>query len=328
MISTFRLRTARGFHSLRLPSPAALRFCSRKVQDAATQPLLSDVRPLPRALAGLLVWLVAALPRGIRDALARFVGALAFGLRIRRRVTLENLALALPDAPEAERRRIAKGAYVNMARAVIEALCSHRLSERELHEGVRIEGFEKVEAALAQGKGLLVATAHFGSWELLGEVFARRGLPINAVVRPLKGALNAVLMERRRQAGLKLIAPRGAVPQSLKALHRNEIVAMLIDQALPGRRAVFVPFFGRPASTSPALAMAAIRSGAPVLVAMAAREGDRLRLMIEGPLWPPQTGELEADVRAHTAELTLALERVIRRYPEQWLWLHRRWKPA
>jgi KDO2-lipid IV(A) lauroyltransferase len=133
-------------------------------------------------------------------------------------------------------------------------------------------------------------------------------------------------MDKRRKSGLKLIAPHGALPNTLKALHRNEVVTFLLDQSLNGERALFVPFFGRPASTTPALSLAAARSGAPVLVVMAAREGDRLRVSVEGPFSVRRTGDLGRDLFAHTAEVTLAMERIIRRHPEQWLWLHRRWK--
>lgn len=291
-------------------------------------PLVSHAGPLSRAFARALAALVGALSPRARDALARGVGGLVFALGIRRQVTLDNLAHAFPTLDAAARQRLAQGAYVNMARVVLEALSSNTLDARALAESVQVEGWEAVDRALAEGKGALLASAHFGSWELLGEVLSRRGAPINAVVRPLKGGLNAVLMERRREAGMKLIAARGAVPGSLKALHRGELVAMLVDQVLPSKRAVFVPFFGRLAATSPGLAFAAIRSGAPVFVVMAAREEGRLRMMVEGPIAVPRTGELEADVAALTAEVTARIEAVIRRYPDQWLWLHRRWKVA
>lgn len=291
-------------------------------------PLVSHAGPLSRAFAWALAALIGALSPRARDALARGVGRLVFALGIRRQVTLDNLAHAFPKLDAATRQRLAQGAYVNMARVVLEALSSNTLDAQTLEESVQVEGWEAVDRALAEGKGALVATAHFGSWELLGEVLSRRGVPINAVVRPLKGGLNAVLMARRREAGLGLIAARGAVPGSLKALRRGELVAMLVDQVLPSKKAVFVPFFGRLAATSPGFAVAAIRSGAPVFVGMAAREEGRLRLMMEGPISLPGTGDLDADVAALTAEVTARIEAVIRRYPDQWLWLHRRWKVA
>jgi KDO2-lipid IV(A) lauroyltransferase len=291
-------------------------------------PLVSHAGPLSRAFAWALAALIGALSPRARDALARGVGRWVFAIGIRRQVTLDNLAHAFPTLDLAARQRLARGAYVNMVRVVLEAFSSNTLDAKRLAESVQVEGWEAVDRAMAEGKGALVATAHFGSWELLGEVLSKRGVPINAVVRPLKGGLNAVLMERRVEAGMKLIPPRGAVPQSVKALHRGELVAMLVDQVLPSKKAVFVPFFGRLAATSPGFAFAALRSGAPVFVGMAAREGGRLRLMMEGPLEVVRTGELETDVATLTAAVTSRIEAVIRRYPDQWLWLHRRWKVA
>lgn len=290
------------------------------------RPLITPAGRLASAFAGLAVRLLGALSPRARGRLAAIVGRLAYTLGIRRRVTLDNLRHAFPELPEARRREIARGAYVNMALAALEGLSSQTLSGEALERAVEVEQWPLVEQALAAGKGMLVATAHFGSWELLGEVVAKRGLTLNAVVRPLAGALNARLMESRQKSGLKLIPGRGSISASVKALARNEVVAMLVDQVLPEKQGVFVPFFGRLACTSPALSLAALRSGAPVFVAMAARDGDRLRVFLEGPLPVTRTGDRRRDVAEHTRRVTEVLERYIRHYPEQWLWLHRRWK--
>src|SRR5689334_17698517 len=109
---------------------------------------------------------------------------------------------------------------------------------------------EALDAAVRAGKGVLVASAHFGSWELLAEVMSRRGYPLAAVVKPLQGALNARIVQHRLAAGVTLLSPRGALAGTLSALARGQVVAMLIDQVLPARHGVFVPFFGRPASTN------------------------------------------------------------------------------
>jgi Kdo2-lipid IVA lauroyltransferase/acyltransferase len=292
------------------------------------RPLIKPGGPLASAGAWILFSFVRALPRGAREALASGFASLAYALGIRRRVTLENLAAAFPEKSDPERRRIARGAYRNMALAVVEAVVVDRLSDAELAKAVVTDDWARVDAALAVGKGLLVASAHFGSWELFAEVMCRRGIKLNAVVRPLEGAINARLVESRREAGLGLIAARGAIKESVKAVRRGEVVAMLVDQVIAREHGVFVPFFGRPASTSPALSAAAKRSGAPVLVALAAREGNHLRLFIEGPFPVPSAEEHRGDLTAHMAQLTAVIERYIRRYPDQWLWLHRRWKES
>lgn len=290
------------------------------------KPLAGPVGPVGAFFAGLAVWWVRALSVSGRRAVAAFVGQLAYALRIRRRVAFDNLRHAFPELPEAERRRIARGAYVNMALAALESLASTGLPDAALDDALTIENWPAVEQAINEGKGLLVASAHFGSWELFAEVMARRGIKLNAVVRPLEGALNARLVEARQKAGVQLILQRGALKGMVAALRRGEVVAQLIDQALPSKSAIFVPFFGRLASTTPALSTAALRTGAPTFVMLAAREGDRLRVFSEGPILMGDSGDHRHDVEDHTARVTQVIERLIRRYPDQWLWLHRRWK--
>jgi Kdo2-lipid IVA lauroyltransferase/acyltransferase len=282
---------------------------------------------LSRAAAGLLVRLLQALPAGAVDALARGVAACAFALGIRRRVTLDNLAHAFPERSAEERRALARGAYANMARVVVDALRTLGASRPELLAEVQVDDFGPVDRALAAGKGLLVATAHLGSWEMFGAAMAQR-VPLHAVVRPLRGGINARLVEARERAGLRLIPARGALAAMVAALRKNEVVAMLLDQAIGGKHALFVPFFGRPAATTPALSMAAMRTGAPTLLVVALRDNGRLRFRVEGPFEMTDSGDRQRDLRDHTARVTSALERIIREAPDQWLWLHRRWKLA
>ena len=282
---------------------------------------------LSRAAAGLLVRLLQALPSGAVDALARGVAACAFALGIRRRVTLDNLAHAFPERSAEERRALARGAYANMARVVVDALRSLGASRAELLAEVQVDDFGPVDRALGAGKGLLVATAHLGSWEMFGAAMAQR-VPLHAVVRPLRGGVNARLVEARQRSGLRLIPERGALASMVGALRKNEVVAMLLDQAIGGKHTLFVPFFGRPAATTPALSMAAMRTGAPTLLVVALRENGRLRFRVEGPFEVTDSGDRQRDLRDHTARVTAALERVIRDAPDQWLWLHRRWKLA
>lgn len=287
---------------------------------------LSRARRAAAFATRLAIAAIVGLPHSLRRGLARSLARVAYALGIRRRVALDNLRHAFPELTETERRRIAKGAYVNMAYAVMEGLSSPRLSEDELAVAVVTDDWGKVQAAIDARKGILVASAHFGGWELLGEVLARRGVKLHAVVRSLRGLVNAELIESRRRSGMQLISPRGAVLASVRALRQGAMVAMLIDQVLPADRGVFVPFFGRAACTTPALSMAAISSASPVFVLMSVREGDHLRLFVEGPIPVPNTGDRKRDILEHTAALTQAIERFIRRYPDQWLWLHRRWK--
>jgi len=307
------------------PAPAVhpIRLTSAQLRRVIGEP----PGPLLGFLANLAMGLVSGLTWSTRERLARFIGGLAYTLGIRRRVALENLALAMPERSEEERRAITRGVYITMARVVLEALADeHRLPpDWEKEEVVGAEAWRALQAHLATGKGALLVTGHFGNWELLGEILIHRGVPLNALVRPLKGALNMRIAENRVRAGAGLIYPKGAVQETVAALNRGESVYMLLDQAIPSK-GVFVPFFGRLASTTPAMAVASQRTGIPAWVVMGVRDGVRMRVHIEGPIAPPAAEEGKDPITEHTALVTAALERVIRQYPEQWLWLHRRWK--
>jgi KDO2-lipid IV(A) lauroyltransferase len=296
--------------------------------SAAPRPAIAPGSLPARLLVGGLIALVRALPATTRDRLAEAVASLAWALRIRRRVALENLQHAFPERSEAERRRIARGAYRTMARAALDSVTSDLLTDAEVAEAVSVVDWKGLGPRFDAHQAVIVVSAHLGSWELLAEVMARRGVWVSAVVRPLSGAFNAWVVQNRLRAGMELVLQRGAVRGMLAALRRGRAAVQLIDQALPAREALWVPFFGRPASTTPSVSMVALRSGAPVFIALAVREGGALRLHVEGPFPVPPLSDRRAALFAHTAQLTEVIEGYIRRYPEQWLWLHRRWKPG
>ena len=273
-----------------------------------------------------LLAVVHALSPATREALVRGLASIVWALGIRRRVALENVARALPDRSEAERERIVRGAYESMALAVLDGLTSDTLSDEALAQAVEVVDWKGLDGLLAQKQPVLLASAHLGSWELFAEVMARRGYVFSAVVRPLTGAFNQALVQRRVDAGIELILQRGALKRMVSALRRGRAVVQLIDQALPSSQAVWVPFFGRLASTTPAISMAAVHTGAPVYVLVAVRESGRLRMYVEGPVPLPPGPDRDVVIREHTATLTAILETYVRRHPEQWLWLHRRWK--
>ncbi len=279
-----------------------------------------------RAAVGAVLGLIRALPPGTQRRIARGVARLVWFLGLRRAVALDNLAHAFPHKTEAERRGIAKRAYEQLATAALESVTSDLLTDADVRSLVIEPEWKGLDTLLAQRKPVLVASAHFGSWELFAELMTRRGIALSAVVRPLVGAFNAWVVRNRQLAGLELILQRGALGGMLKALARGRVVVQLIDQVLPAKDGVFVPFFGRLVSATPAMSMAALRSKAPVYVVLAARDGAKLRMFVEGPIPVPDTGDRRADLTAHTAAMTAVIEAKIREYPEQWLWLHRRWK--
>ncbi|MBL8953798.1 MAG: lipid A biosynthesis acyltransferase [Myxococcaceae bacterium] len=289
------------------------------------RPLIRPGGPVATLFAALVVGFVRRLPRGLRRALAAGLAGLAYALGIRRRVALDNLGHAFADLTEAERRAIARGAYRHLAEVALDSVVADQIPDAELEETVVVDDWGALGAALEKG-GVLIASAHLGSWELLPQVMARRQVKLSAVVRPLEGAFNAKVVAARQAAGVELIVQRGALKHMIRAVRAGRCVVQLIDQSLPAEAGVFVPFFGRMASTTPALSMAALRTKAPVFVVVSVRDGDRHRFFFEGPIPVVETGDRRADVAAHTAKLTAVIEGYVRRYPSQWLWLHRRWK--
>ena len=283
-------------------------------------------RPASTFAVGTALAALRATPRPAREMFAAFIGWLVWTLRIRRKVTIENLTHAFPEKPATEHHRIARAAFSSMSRAMLDSVTSDLLSDAEVDRAVSVADWKGLDVLLAAHQPVLIASGHLGSWELFAEVMARRGHVFSAVVRPLSGAFNNWLVRSRERAGVELIHQRGALRNMLKAMRRGRAVVQLIDQALPGPEALWVPFFGRPASTTPAISMAALRSGAPVYVVVAVRHEGQLQMRVEGPVPVPDRPTRREALFAHTAALTAILEGHVRCYPEQWLWLHRRWK--
>src|SRR5690606_23609785 len=321
--------------SPRLAAHAAAGFVSPPVTDRsplspeASAQLERFVRPSGRWARGgveLLVRLLRLMGHGGRQATASSVGHLAHALGIRRRVTEDNLRAAFPDWPAQRIHQVARAAYVNMAHAALDGMMASTLRDEEAQEMLLDgPGAAAFFEAARSGGGAILATAHFGSWELLGDLLLRRGVPISAVVRPLSGALNRRIVASRVRAGMHLIHPRGAIQSVIRALREGRVVAVLSDQSVPAEGGHFIPFFGRPASTAPTLSVAARRTGVPVFVGAARRVDHRIEFFCEQvPI--RKTAHQREDVINHLTEVTAALEAFIRAQPEQWLWLHRRWK--
>ena len=272
--------------------------------------------------------LVAALPLPALLALGAGIGTLARLLGIRKRVVRANLARAFPDRDDAEREAILRRFYRHLGTVIAEFLRAPFLRPEPADALVEVEGFERFEAAFAEGKGAIIATAHFGNFELLGSFFARRGQPITAITKKLsRNFLNAFWLDQRKRAGLREVPDSGSIRDILAVLRAKEILAIMIDQNMIPRRAVFAPFFGHLAATTPGPAVFAERTDAPVfLVLMHRLPRGRHRVTIEGPIPFERTGDRAADVLAFTTRLNAEFERHVRAEPELWYWVHRRWK--
>ncbi|MEP7027875.1 MAG: lysophospholipid acyltransferase family protein [Candidatus Eisenbacteria bacterium] len=273
-------------------------------------------------------WAVAMLPDGAARALGRTLGALARLAGVRVGVARANLARAFPERSLRERERILRGAYAQAGLSAIEILRFPRLTPQALDPIVSsIAGFEHVKAARALGRGVVLLTGHYGAAELMGAAVARHGHPMHFLVRGQSNALvDADLQARRAALGVGVVPHGAGVRGVLRALRENACVALIADQDA-GRRGVFVDFFGAPASTPPGPAEFALRAGAPLVMGCLVRELDgRYHGRFFPPLTVPPSGDHAADVRALTALHVRMLEEWIRERPEQWLWMHRRWK--
>jgi Kdo2-lipid IVA lauroyltransferase/acyltransferase len=266
----------------------------------------------------MMLWLAAAL------------GALGFALGIRRRVVLQNLALAFPEKPESERRAIARATYLQFARVIVEFLLLPRLSPDEVRQIMVFEGWENFEAGKVRGKGVIACTAHYGNFEVLAAANTIAGTPITMVSRAMgRSRFNDLWRKTRAKAGVEdLVVGRGNVIRgAIRALENGRVLGYVIDQNEPSHHAVFPTFFGVPAATSPTPAVLARRTGAAVVFTVAIPLPDgRHRVLIEGPLDVPDTGDKAADDLVFMQALNDRLERRVREHPHCWYWFHRRWK--
>ncbi|MFL5311677.1 MAG: lysophospholipid acyltransferase family protein [Myxococcales bacterium] len=260
-------------------------------------------------------------------ALGEALGSGAWALGLRRRVALDGLRRAFPERTEEERRATARAAYRQLGRSLAEVLLARRVRDADLEDLVRFENWDVYEAARARGRGVVVAVAHFGNWEVLARACARRGVPLTAITRALRGRLNQQLVAARREGGLRELPDKGSTGAALRLLRRGETLAVVVDQNMRPSRGIFVDFFGEPACTTPAAAVLALRSGAPLLAAFPVRGADGThRVRVEGPFSPPAGARGRSAVLALTQEVTRAVERAVREHPDHWFWVHRRWK--
>jgi Kdo2-lipid IVA lauroyltransferase/acyltransferase len=281
------------------------------------------------ALTRALEAAVSALPERGADAAGRRLGRLAYALRLRRGVVEDNLRRAFPGADEAWIGRVARASYEHLGREAASMLRLARLDRAAVIERTDTrEDWPRLEAALAGGRGVLLVTGHYGNWEIAAASVAARGVPIAAIVRRQGNPLfDARLDETRRRLGVETISQRDAPSRVPRLLRQNAVVGIVGDQ--DARRAgVFVPFFGRPASTHRGPALFSLRFGAPAFACVARRlPGEEVRYRVSGAAVEiERSGDIERDVVALTAALAARLEHEVRQAPEQYFWFHRRWK--
>jgi KDO2-lipid IV(A) lauroyltransferase len=280
----------------------------------------------------LLVKSVALVMRPLPLRLVRHLGQ-SLGLMVyladgvHRRIALANLGVAFPARTADERRAIARSMFRHFGRLLLELLKYASLSDERKLALVDWEGEERVRLALAQGKGILFCTGHFGFWEQQALAHALKFEPMAVMARPLDNPkLHDLLEHIRVSTGNPVLYRRGAVRKALRLLADGKGVGILIDQHMTSPDAIYVDFFGRPAATTSTLAALAIRTGAPVIPLFAfPLPGGRYRMIYEHPVEPPHHDSADA-VREFTQRCTDVLEMHVRRHPDLWLWMHRRWR--
>ncbi len=271
--------------------------------------------------------LLTLLPHRTSRALGRGLGDLAWAvLGRRRRVTLDNLERALPELGASERRRIARESFRNLGRMACDTISSHRFDSREVCKRLTLAGWENFASARDEGRGVLVMSAHLGSWEMAAHAVGLYGEPMHVIGRPLDNPrIDQSLSSQRKRFGNQTIPKRGAARGSMRVLRGKGVVGILIDQRVRPEQGILVPFFGHNALTSPLLARLALRTGAPIVPLFGElAPGGRYRIEFEEAIESPPDGE--DAVEELTRRCLEVVERRIRRAPEQWLWLHERWK--
>ncbi len=280
---------------------------------------------LEYAAARTVVASLSVGPHTWSNRLARaYVRVLDLAIRRLRRTAAQNVRMALPALPASEQNRIIEGSFHSIARVLVALSRFPQIDAQNISKWIRYDGFEHFQAAMEEGHGVLFATAHLGNWEL--SAFAHAILsrqPMHVVVRALDNPkIDELIAGRRRMSGNHIIEKRDYARGILRALGHNEAVGVLIDQNAGLREGIFLDFLGIQACVATGFAKLAAHSRAPIIPGFALWSETEGRYILK--FYPPihATGDAEADTRRLHAQL----ESVIREYPDQWLWMHRRWK--
>jgi len=280
-------------------------------------------------LARSVLGFFALLPLPISLRVGRLLSRLGF-LRSRLRRTGErNLELAFPELTAAERRGLLRGSFESLGRLLGVFSRFTKADVDCLKDSIDCEGLEWLEAALKKGRGAILFTGHVGAWELSSFALSLFGHPLSFLVRRVDNPkIEAMIDRARTHLGNRTIDKRSAAREMLQILRDNGTLGILVDLNTLDREAIFVDFFGRPAATTFLVAKLALRTGAEVLPVFAPWDEDRKRflLKIDRPLTIERSRDEQEDVRRLTQQYTRVVEDYVRRYPDQWLWIHRRWK--
>jgi KDO2-lipid IV(A) lauroyltransferase len=287
-------------------------------------------RKLEYAAAWPFIKILGLMPRRLSRAFGIGLGRAVYLLHVRlRRVGMRNMELAFPDKTEAERAVILRGVFTSLGRQLAELCQFPKYTPENVEQVVVYDGLENYERAYARGKGVLFLTAHFGAWELSAFAHSLHGHWLHVVMRPMDNEyLDRLIQSYRTMHGNKTVGKDDFVRGLLAAMKAGEVVGILMDTNMTPPQGVFVDFFGIPACTASGLARIALRTDAAVVPGFTIWDEalGKYRLRFDPAVELVRTGDLEVDIIANTQKFTKVIEDYVRKYPEQWLWVHRRWK--
>jgi KDO2-lipid IV(A) lauroyltransferase len=280
-------------------------------------------------LGRVFAFLVYLLPINIGVIIAALLGRCAYLILPKyRNIAIANLQIAFEhEKSPREIRRIAREVFANLARSACEVVNFPKINEKNIDRFVRIEGIEHVDRSFAAGKGTIILASHFGNWELLGMTFRVKGYPGVTIGRKIYFyKYDDFLNKLRKSHDVNVIYRDDSPRKMLKTLKDNRILGIVADQDVDSVEGVFVNFFGKPAYTPAGPVALARVSGAAMIPCFVIRRRYGHVLKIEAPIKLVDTGNKEADLVTNTQRWSDVIESYIRRYPEQWVWMHKRWK--
>ncbi len=290
---------------------------------------MKTLNPVLTFLISAMFWFLGLLPRFIVDFLAKTFARLWYISDSKhRKIAIQNLTLAFGDVKTPKEIQIlAKKSFYNISLIPFEIGWNYRLGLSDLKEHFEIRGLHHIQDALAKGKGVLCLTAHIGNWELIPVVAAIANFTACILYRPLDFLpLDVFFIRLRSRFGAQLIPKTGSMTKIFKQLKTGNVIAFLMDQNVDWYEGVFVDFFNHRACTSKGLSLIALKTKAPVVPVFMVRENNDYIIEFGQELKLIQTGDLTNDIEANTMRYNQTIEEIIRRYPDQWFWVHNRWK--
>lgn len=285
---------------------------------------------LEYALAWCIVKTIGALPRSVARAVGIGIGQTVYLLHGKlRRVGMRNLNIAFPDKSPVEKRKILRGVFTSLGRQLAEICLFPRYTAENVSDVVIYDGFENFQNASDRGNGVLFLTGHLGGWELSAFAHSLYGHPLRFVMRPLDNPyLDRMVRDYRTMHGNIPILKDDPVRELLRAMKEGATVGILMDTNMMPPQGIFVDFFGIPACTPSGLARIALRTNAAVVPGFTLWDPvlRKYRLRFDPPVKLVRTGDNDADIVTNTQIFTKVIENFVRKYPDQWLWVHRRWK--